>query len=146
MKTGRTRRDHLRFAVLYEVVLLFITTPAVAWVLDKPLEHVGALGLTLIFVSVVLNFIYNRLFDAMWVKKQYRFMQHNFLSRSFHAIGLECILLLAALPITMWFLNLSLKTAFLTEFSLSVFIVFYTYFFTLTYDWAFPVLSGSEQG
>ena len=127
MKAGRTRKDHIRFAIIYEIVLLLLTAPVVSLVLDRPLEHVGALGLTLIFLSVVANYFYNRVFEFFRAKDAKHSVRGMYVLRVIHAIGLEVTLFVTALPLTMWFLDLSLGVAFLTEISVSAFAVVYTF-------------------
>lgn len=135
----RTGRDRLRYTISFEMLLLALLVPVGAIYFDKAVHEIGALGLVLSLKAMVLNLIYNWVFDRIDARAGRVSSDRSVIARILHAIGLELTLLVTSLPIYMWWLQLRLIEAIATDLTVTTFVVFYTYWFTLGYDRMFPV-------
>lgn len=135
----RSGKDRLRYTFTFEMTLLMLLIPAGAVFFDKPLEQIGLLGLILAIKAMAINLIYNWLFDRMDARLGRVSSQRSHLGRVFHAIGFELTLLTTSMPIYVWWLQITLLEAFVTDLVVTSFVVAYTYVFTLGYDKTFPL-------
>lgn len=135
----RTGRDRLRYTFLFEFFLILILAPIGAIVFDRHLFDIGVLSLVLSLKAMVLNLIYNWLFDLLDVRAGRIPTQRSFSGRIAHAVGFEVGLVLTSLPIVMWWLGLTLLQAFLMDLVVTCLIVVYTFLFTWSYDLLYPV-------
>ena len=137
--TIRSGRDRLRYTVLFEFFLLLILAPIGAVIFDRHLFEIGLLSLVLSIKAMLLNLVYNWLFDLLDVRAGRVPTQRSVAGRVTHAVGFEVFLLLTSLPIVMWWLGLSLVQAFLMDVVVTCFVVVYTFVFTWSYDLRYPV-------
>jgi len=135
----RTGGDRLRYTFLFEFFLILILAPIGAIIFDRHLFDIGLLSLALSLKAMVLNLIYNWLFDLLDVRAGRIPTQRSFSGRIVHAVGFEVGLVLTSLPIVMWWLGLTLLQAFLMDVVVTSFIVAYTFVFTWSYDLRYPV-------
>ena len=112
-----TRRgpDRLRYVILFEVFLIAILAPLGALVLERSLLDFGALGLVLSLKAMVVNLVYNCLFDRLDARAGRIPSERSWAGRAIHALGLEFGLVLTSLPIVMWWLDFSLWQALLMD-------------------------------
>ena len=136
----RTGKDRLRYTVSFEFLLMAILVPAGAAFFDKPLSSMGVLSLMLATKAMVINLIYNWVFDWCDARRGKISSDRSPLGRILHAIGFEMVLVISSLPIYMWWLDLTLLEALATDIVITSFVVAYTYAFTLVYDRIFPVV------
>lgn len=137
--TIRTGRDRLRYTCLFEILLILILAPIGAIIFERHLFDIGLLSLVLSLKAMVLNLIYNWLFDLRDVRAGRIPTQRSVLGRIAHAVGFEAGLVLTSLPIVMWWLGLTLLQAFLMDVVVTSLIVVYTFVFTWSYDFLYPV-------
>jgi len=137
--TTRTSRDRLRYTCLFEFFIILILAPIGAIIFDRHLFDIGLLSLVLSLKAMVLNLIYNWLFDQWDVRAGRIPTQRSFVGRIGHAVGFEAGLMLTSLPIVMWWLGLTLLEAFLMDVVVTSLIVAYTFVFTWSYDLLYPV-------
>ncbi|ORM74234.1 Na(+)-translocating NADH-quinone reductase subunit E [Pantoea wallisii] len=130
----RTRSLKERFchAAGFEFLAIITVAPLAAWVMEKPLFHMGALAIMLSTVAMLWNMIYNSGFDRIWPPQ----VKRTFALRALHALGFEGGFILIGLPIAAWMLNISLLDAFLLE------VAFFLFFlpYTMAYNWAWDKL------
>ena len=136
----RSGRDRLRYTLSFETLLMAILIPAGMLFFDKGVEVVGTLGIILSLKAMLVNLIYNWIFDRVDARAGRVSSDRKTLGRFLHAIGFEVTLLITSLPIYMWFLELTLWQAVLTDLVVTSFVVIYTYVFTLIYDRLYPVV------
>ena len=136
----RSGKDRLRYTLSFEVTLMMVLIPTGAFFFDKDLTEIGILGLVLSLKAMLVNLVYNWAFDHIDARAGRVSSDRKTLGRILHASGFEITLLITSLPIYMWWLDLTLTQAFLTDLVVTSFVVLYTYFFTLGYDRVFPVL------
>ncbi|MEX0303617.1 MAG: PACE efflux transporter [Leisingera sp.] len=135
----RTAKDRLRYTISFEIFLMAILVPVGAAFFDKPLSDIGLLGAFLSVKAMLLNLLYNWIFDKADAKAGRVSSDRSALGRLLHATGFEATLLITSLPVYIWWLGLSLLQALATDLTVTSFVVFYTYGFTLAYDRLFPV-------
>lgn len=138
----RSNWDRLRFTCLFELLLVLMLAPVGAVIFERELLDIGGLSLIVSIKAMLLNLVYNRVFDSMDVRAGRIPTQRSVSGRIVHAVGFEGVLVLTSLPVVMWWLNLSMGQAFLMDVIISAFVVVYTFAFTWIYDLLYPV----EQG
>ena len=136
----RSRMDRLRYAVLFELLLISILAPLGAVVFERQVVEIGLLAAILCFKAVLVSLIYNWIFDLIDARAGRIPTQRKVVARVVHAVGLEVWLVLTSLPIVMWWLGLTIGQAILMDLSVSTFVVVYTFGFAWTYDRLFPVV------
>lgn len=135
----RSKRDRIRYAISFEVTLMAMLIPAGSAFFDKPLTEIGLLGIILSGKALLLHLIYNWAFDRIDARNGKVASDRSHPGRILHAIGFEVTLTLTSLPLYMWWLDVGLIDALVTDIVVTSFVVFYTYVFTLGYDRVFPV-------
>ncbi|KIC21588.1 hypothetical protein RA20_04145 [Leisingera sp. ANG-Vp] len=142
----RTAKDRLRYTISFEIFLMAILVPVGAAFFDKPLSDIGLLGAFLSVKAMLLNLLYNWIFDKADAKAGRVSSDRSTLGRLLHATGFEATLLITSLPVYIWWLGLSLWQALATDLTVTSFVVLYTYGFTLAYDRLFPVAAAPASG
>ena len=138
--TMRSGRDRLRYTLTFEASLMLMLIPAGAAFFDKGLADIGLLGIILSLKAMLVNLVYNWVFDRFDANANRISSDRSTIGRIMHASGFELSLLITSLPIYVWWLNITLVEALLTDLVVTSLVVFYTYFFTLGYDRLFPVV------
>ena len=95
------------------------------------MEVTGTLGIAMAITSVVWNMIFNHFFEKYEAKRK---LKRTVGVRILHAIGFEGGLMLATIPMVAYALEMSLGQAFLTDLSLTLCILVYTFIFQWCYD------------
>ena len=135
----RSSADRLRYAVLFEVTLIALLAPIGALVFERPVSNIGSLGLVLALKAMLINLIFNWLYDRIDLRSGRVPSERSFTGRLLHAAGLEAGLVLTSLPIVTWWLEITLMQALAMDLVVSLFVVAYTFLFTLAYDRLLPV-------
>lgn len=136
----RTGADRLRYTVTFELMLMALLVPAGAAFFDKGWADIGVLGLILSLKAMLMNLVYNWLFDHVDARANRISSDRSTFGRIVHAVGFEISLVITSLPIYVWWLDLTLLEALMTDLVVTSFVVLYTYVFTLGYDRLFPVV------
>ncbi|WP_436915022.1 chlorhexidine efflux PACE transporter AceI [Acinetobacter gandensis] len=118
-------------ALSYEIILLVIIAIALSFIFAVPMEVTGTLGIAMAITSVVWNMIFNHFFEKFEAKRK---LKRTVGVRILHAIGFEGGLMLATIPMVAYALEMSLGQAFLTDLSLTLCILVYTFIFQWCYD------------
>ena len=118
-------------ALSYEIILLVIIAIALSFIFAVPMEVTGTLGIAMAITSVVWNMIFNHFFEKYEAKRK---LKRTVGVRILHAIGFEGGLMLATIPMVAYALEMSLGQAFLTDLSLTLCILVYTFIFQWCYD------------
>lgn len=135
----RTGLDRLRYALLFEGILVVALSTTMALMFDRGLFEMGALSVVLSLIALIINFIYNYAYDKNDVRHGRVPTERSRGGRIVHALGFEFILVLVSLPVIMWWMKWSLWRALVFDVAAMAAIVVYTYFFTLAYDRWFPI-------
>ena len=135
----RTGRDRLRYSLLFELLLMAILAPLGAVIFERHVLDVGLLSVVLSLKAMLVNLIYNWLFD-MWDVRAGRVpTERSLIGRILHAVGFECGLVITSLPIVIWWLGLTIIQALIMDVAITSIVVIYTILFSWCYDRAFPV-------
>ena len=113
-------------ALSYEIILLVIIAIALSYIFQLPMEVTGTLGVAMAVTSVVWNMLFNHYFEKIEAKHQ---LKRTIKVRIAHAIGFEGGLMLATIPMVAYALEMSLWQAILTDLSLTLCILVYTFIF-----------------
>lgn len=140
----RSGRDRLRYTVTFELLLMAVLIPAGALFFHKPLTEIGVLSAVLAGKAMAINLVYNWLFDHVDARAGRVSSERSQVGRVLHAVGFEVTLMLTSLPLYMWWLQISLGQAFVTDLVVTTFVVGYTYVFTLAYDRMYPLRQGAS--
>lgn len=135
----RSGRDRLRYTITFELLLMAMLIPAGAAFFDKPITEIGLLGAILSIKAMLLNLLYNWVFDKVDARAGRISSERSPVGRILHAVGFELSLTVTSLPIYMYLLKLGLVEALLTDITVTSFVVAYTWAFTLAYDKTFPL-------
>ncbi|MFT5706341.1 MAG: putative membrane protein [Oceanospirillaceae bacterium] len=135
----RGKWDRLRFTLIFEMLLIALIAPILAWTLERGALDTGFVSLVLGIKAMILNFIYNYVFDLVDVNSGRIPTQRSVKRRIGHALGFELLLTLTSLPIIIWWLDLNLWQALIIDISVMGVVVLYTLVFTRIYDGFFPI-------
>jgi uncharacterized membrane protein len=127
----KTLGERMAHAVGFEALALVICAPIGAWLLDRPLLHMGALSVILSTVAMLWNIIYNSVFDRFWPAEK---ITRTLPIRAIHALGFEGGFILIGLPIATALLGITLLHAFVVEIGFFLFFLPYTMFYNWMYD------------
>ncbi|GAA5184182.1 AceI family chlorhexidine efflux PACE transporter [Acinetobacter kookii] len=118
-------------ALSYEMILLVIIAIALSFIFDMPMEVTGTLGIAMAVTSVIWNMVFNHFFEKFEAKRQ---LKRTAGVRILHAIGFEGGLMLATIPMVAYALDMSIWQAILTDLSMTLCILIYTFIFQWCYD------------
>ena len=141
----RTGLDRLRYALLFEGILVALFAVTIALLFDRSVLMTGTLAVVLSLVALAINFVYNYFFDRFDVRNSRIPTERSRHWRIVHALGFEATLVVINLPLLMWWMGWSLWQALALDIVAMAAIVIYTYFFTLAYDRVFPIQQPSER-
>lgn len=127
----RTVRERIFHALAFEGIAIVLAAPLLAWLLGKPLGHMGLLTLMFSTIAMLWNIVFNALFDRL----QHR---HGFARtwsvRVGHALLFEVGLVVMLVPMAAYYLSISLAQAFLLDIGLLLMFLPYTLGFNWAYD------------
>ncbi|WP_280730154.1 PACE efflux transporter [Glaciimonas immobilis] len=118
-------------AILFEIGALVILVPLMSYGLGMELFHFGALALILAACAMSCNMLYNHVFE--WFETRYCWMR-TIVVRIGHTLGFELCFMAVALPITAWWMDISVGKAFMLDLVFSLFFMLYAFCFNWVYD------------
>lgn len=142
----RTGLDRLRYALLFEGILVVLFTTAMVLLFDRGLLFMGGLSVVLSLVALATNFVYNYIVDGIDVRHGRIPTERSRMGRILHAVGFEFTLVIVSVPIIVWWMTWGWWQAIVFDAIAMAAIVIYTYFFTLAYDRIFPVIQPRNEG
>lgn len=131
--------DRLRYALLFEAILIVLMGIALWALSDRSLAETGALAAILSAIAVLVALIYNYVLDRIDAHFGRIPTERSTLGRIGHALGLEIALVGTSLPAIMWWMGWGFWRALTFDVAAIAFVVVYTYVFTFIYDKVFPV-------
>jgi uncharacterized membrane protein len=142
----RTTSDRIRHTFLFEIVGLAACAPLASWILDKGLVQIGALSIVISLSAMLLNYVFNLVFDIALVRTGRPVNVRPVWMRVLHAILFEASLLILTVPLVAWWLDMTLWTAFLTDIGFALFFLIYAFIYNWVYDVVFPMPVQSVVG
>ena len=134
----RSFPDRLRHTLIFEAIALFLVAVPGGWLLDRPMEIMGALSLMFSVLAMSWNLAFNWMFD-LWDRKHRGMARRGVGIRIVHAVLFEAGMVIAGLCQIAWWLDLTYWDAFLPDVSLSAFFMIYSFCYNWAYDRVFPV-------
>jgi uncharacterized membrane protein len=134
----RTFSDRIRHAVLFELIGLATFTPVAAFLFDKPVADMGVIGIVAATVATAWNFLFNLGFDHALLRLRGHITK-TLPIRIVHAVLFEAILVALLLPLSAWYLGITLWDALMMDLAIVAFYLVYAFVFNLAYDRIFPV-------
>ena len=129
----RPLAERIGHALAFELIALLICAPALAWLLDQPLLHLGALTLMFSAIAMLWNMLFNALFDRAQRRLGFR---RGLWVRLCHAALFETGLIVVLVPLAAWWLSVGLLEALLLDIGLLLFFLPYT----VGFNWSWDVL------
>lgn len=120
-------------AVLFEFFALIILVPLMSYGFGMEMLHFGALALILAFCAMACNMAYNHVYEAFEHKFGWR---RTVRMRVLHTLGFEACFMAVALPLTAWWLGITVLDALLLDLTFSVFFMIYAF----CYNWIFDIV------
>lgn len=118
-------------AVLFEFFALIILVPLMSYGFGMDMLHFGALAVMLALSAMASNMIYNHVYEAFEHRYGWR---RTVRMRVCHTLGFEAFFMSIALPLTAWWLAISLWEALTLDLIFSVFFMIYAFCFNWVYD------------
>lgn len=117
--------------MLFEVCALIILVPLLSYGLGMDMFHFGALAVALAVCAMACNMLYNHAYE--WFEARYGWRRTIWM-RVAHTLGFEVFFLAVALPLTAWWLDMTLVQAFLLDMVFAVFFMVYAFCFNWLFD------------
>ncbi len=140
----RSLPDRIRYVLLFEFILILLMGLALKLLSERSFFDTGLLAAMLSGIALLVALIYNYIFDRIDAHYGRVPTERSIAGRILHAVGMEATLVVAGLPVIMWWMRWTLIDALLFDLAAMAMIVIYTYLFTLTYDRLFPVAQPDE--
>lgn len=118
-------------ALLFEICALIILVPLMSYGFNMDMFHFGALALILALCAMASNMIYNHGYESLERRYGWR---RTVGVRILHTLGFEAFFMAIALPLTAWWLDISVLEALLLDLVFSVFFMLYAFCFNWVYD------------
>ena len=138
MAAIRKTADRIRHAVSFEAIALLIVIPLGAWVFGLPVGDTGVVAVVGATIATVWNYAYNLIFDHAMLRALGH-ARKTVVIRVLHAVLFEAGLLLVLLPFIAWYLQMTLKEAFVMDLAFAIFYLVYAFVFNWLYDIVFPL-------
>lgn len=126
-----TRQERIFHAVSFELIALAMVLPLATLAIGKQPHSIAAVGIGFSLFTVVWNYIYNLYFDRWFGSNR---NERSMIVRVVHSVGFEGGLVFITVPVTAWFLEISLWQAVALELGFLIFFFFYTTGFNWVYD------------
>jgi uncharacterized membrane protein len=134
---SRSTFDRIRMAIGFELLGLLLLVPVSSVLLDKPALQLGGLAVMMSLIATWWNYQFNLWFDRFYLQPRGRQLKTQ-PERLVHALLFELGLLAVFLPLTAWYLSISLLEAFWLDLAFMLFYLVYGYLYHWAYDKVFP--------
>lgn len=131
---GLKRR--VTYIVFYELLSFSIISTIFFLFSSKDATQSGILAAMTVVLAIIWNFIFNMIFE--WWEAKQPDKGRSLKRRIQHAVGFEAGFVAITLPLFAWWLEISLLDAFFLDIGLTLFFMFFTFF----YSWAFDKIFG----
>jgi uncharacterized membrane protein len=131
MATQRSLYERIFQVLLFEGLAISIFSPVLSWIVDKPLGDAAALTVAISVIAMVWGFTFNSFFGILI---SYTSSKVQKWKRVIHALGFETGLVLIAVPLSAWWLQMTFVQALLMDLGLLLVFLPYTFCFYWAYD------------
>jgi uncharacterized membrane protein len=131
------------YVIAFEAIAVAICTAGFALLSDKSLAHAGALAVADSAIAVLWNLLYTSLFEAWEARQAMR--GRSIKRRIAHAFGFETGLLFLLVPLSAWWLDITLLRAFALNIGLAGLFLVYTFLFNWGFDQVFGLPASAQE-
>lgn len=132
-KQPKKRLELIFSAILYEIIGSILASIVLNLISDYNAVDTFFLSITLSFIALFWNMLFNHLFDRYLIKKRGNIIKTP-RDRILHGIGFEAIFAIFALAFIMVYKQIGLIDAFFLEAFFLLFFLTYTVVYTYIYD------------
>ncbi|MBU0538543.1 MAG: PACE efflux transporter [Gammaproteobacteria bacterium] len=122
-------------ALLYEIGAVAMVTPILTFAFDADVSSTLPLSVVMATIALTWNYLFNALFER-WEKKQV-VKGRSWQRRLVHGAGFEGGLVIVLVPLTAYWLNITIWQALIAEIGLLITFFFYAIVFTWVFDKVF---------
>jgi uncharacterized membrane protein len=131
MTMQRSLYERIFQVVLFEGLAIGIFSPVLSWIVDKPLGETTALTVAISVTAMVWGFAFNSFFGILIFYASTKIQKWK---RVIHAVSFETGLVLIAVPLSAWWLQMTFVEALLMDLGLLLVFLPYTFCFYWVYD------------
>jgi len=118
-------------AILFEIFALIILVPLMSYGFNMNMLHFGALAIILALCAMACNMLYNQGYEMLEARFGW---QRTLAMRVVHTIGFEICFMAIALPLTAWWLDMTIIEALFLDLVFSLFFMLYAFCFNWIFD------------
>ncbi|MBI3228991.1 MAG: multidrug/biocide efflux PACE transporter [Burkholderiales bacterium] len=130
-ETPKSITERVFHALLYEFFAITLSTPLFAWLSGTEMMRMGTLNMMISAIALLWNMVFNAGYDRLIQRLQW---QKTPALRVAHGIAFEGGLGLLVIPLSAWWLHISLYAALVLDIGLLLFFMPYTVAFNWLYD------------
>jgi len=135
----RSGWDRIRYAVLFETILIVAMGAALAMLSEQSMLETGPLAIILSVIAMIVSVVFNEIYDRVDAHYGRVPTERSFKGRALHAVTFESILVIVSMPFIMWWMGWGFWETLAFDIAAMAGVVIYTFVFTLAYDRLFPV-------
>ncbi|WP_159239215.1 PACE efflux transporter [Zhongshania aliphaticivorans] len=129
-------------ALLYEIGAVAMVTPILTFAFDADVSSTLPLSVVMATIALTWNYLFNALFER-WEKKQV-VKGRSWQRRLAHGAGFEGGLVIVLVPLTAYWLNITIWQALIAEIGLLITFFFYAIIFTWSFDKVFGLPASAQ--
>ncbi|ULJ62307.1 PACE efflux transporter [Wielerella bovis] len=126
-----TKKERIFQAILFEALLVIISTLLLAAFTSHGIGEMGALFIIISLIALAWNMLFNWLFDQKFTAPR---IERSLKIRALHATLFEGGLMLLTVPLIAWWLNITWWHAIIMDISMTLGVMIYTVIFHWCYD------------
>lgn len=131
----RTSLARIIHTIIFELFIVVLLTPIISNITNKPSNITGGLALVIFFWVMISNYFFNLAFDQQLLRLEQPVYKRSFGLRVVHALLFEAILLLFAVPATIFMINFSFWEALKLGVTVAPLVVTITIIYNKVFDW-----------
>ncbi|WNN50134.1 PACE efflux transporter [Siccibacter colletis] len=135
-----TRR--ITYVIIFELIAIVLSSMILSGMSDRQVTDSLPVAVGVSLIAVVWNYAYNTLFES-WERKN-GITSRSVTLRVAHTVLFEAGFIVLAVPLFMWWYEVSFVTAFMMELGILVFFLVYTFVFTWLFDKIVPTAASQQ--
>ncbi|WP_426444974.1 PACE efflux transporter [Siccibacter colletis] len=135
-----TRR--ITYVIIFELIAIVLSSMILSGMSDRQVTDSLPVAVGISLIAVIWNYVYNTLFES-WERKK-GITSRSVTLRVAHTVLFEAGFIVLAVPMFMWWYQVSFVTAFMMELGILVFFLVYTFVFTWLFDKIVPTAASQQ--
>ena len=135
-----TRR--IIYVIIFELIAIVLSSMILSGMSDRQVTDSLPVAVGVSLIAVIWNYVYNTLFES-WERKK-GITSRSVTLRVAHTVLFEAGFIVLAVPMFMWWYQVSFVTAFMMELGILVFFLVYTFVFTWLFDKIVPTAASQQ--